>query len=115
VSVAASGAVTAAYRPQRGDVLVSRSSARADHYRIGIVDDAEHSVAQRFDEAVRMAKRLARQQEVDGWYTVDHTHFLLVAHHRSGVDATPMVARHEVATEDRGDVATGCVGWCRSI
>jgi hypothetical protein len=66
----------------------SPKAARADHYRIGIVDDAEHSVARRFDEAMHIAKRLARQRRVDGWYTSDHTHFLSLAHHRWVVDAT---------------------------
>jgi hypothetical protein len=72
-------------RPRRGDVLVSQRSARADRYSIGVVDDAVHEVAPRFDEALRTAKRLAGQRRVDGWYTCDHTHFLLVAHHRSAM------------------------------
>ena len=88
MSAAARAPVTAVYRPRPGDVLISQSSARADHYLIGIVDDAQRRVARRFDEAVFIAERLARQQKVDGWYTVDHTHFMLVADHRSDVDAT---------------------------
>ena len=38
------------YRPRLGDVLVSKSSARADRYSIGVIDDAEQAVARRFDE-----------------------------------------------------------------
>ena len=76
------------YRPRPGDVLVSQSSARADRYSIGVVDDAEHGVARRFDDALRTAEQLARQQKVDGWYTCDHTHFLLIVRHRSVVETT---------------------------
>ena len=54
-------------------------------YSIGVVDDAEQGVAQRFDEAMRTATQLAGERKVDGWYTCDHTHFLLVAHHRSPI------------------------------
>jgi len=71
------------YRPRPGDVLVSQRSARADRYSIGVVNDAEQEVAPRFDEAIRTARQLARQRKVDGWYTCDHTHFLLIAHHGS--------------------------------
>jgi hypothetical protein len=70
------------YRPRPGDVLVSQCSARADRYSIGVVAEAEQAVARRFEEAMRAARQLARQQKVDGWYTCDHTHFLLVARHR---------------------------------
>ena len=73
------------YRPRAGDVLVSQSSARADRYSIR-ADDVELVVAPRFDEAMRTANQLARQRKVDGWYTCDHTHFLLVAHHRSAIE-----------------------------
>src|SRR5687768_9218864 len=75
-------------RPRLGDVLVSKSSARADRYSIGVIDDAEQVGARRFDEAMRTAKRLACRQKVDGWYTCDHTHFLLIARHRSVVETT---------------------------
>src|SRR5688572_28405546 len=71
------------YRPRHGDILVSQKSARADRYSIGVVDDAEQEVAPGFDEAMRIATQLAGERKVDGWYTCDHTHFLLVAHHRS--------------------------------
>jgi len=74
------------YRPRPGDVLVSQSSARADRYSIDVVDDAEQGVAPRFDEAMRTATQLAGERKVDGWYTCDHTHFLLVAHHRSAIE-----------------------------
>jgi hypothetical protein len=76
------------YCPRPGDVLVSQTSARADRYSIGVVDDPEQAVARRFDEAMQTAKQLAHRQQVDGWYTCDHTHFLLVARHRAVVEAT---------------------------
>jgi hypothetical protein len=74
------------YCPRPGDVLVSRSTARADRYWIRVVDDAAQTVARRFDAAMRTAKQLARRLKVDGWYTCDHTHFVLVAQHRSVVE-----------------------------
>ena len=74
------------YYPRPGDVVVSRKSARADRYSIAVVDDAEQRVAPRFDEAMRTAGQLASQRRVNGWYTCDHTHFLLVAQHRSAID-----------------------------
>jgi hypothetical protein len=73
------------YRPRPGDILVSQKSARADRYAIRVVDDAGQKVTPCFDEAMRTARQLAGQRTVDGWYTCDHTHFLSVAHHRSGV------------------------------
>ena len=73
-------------RPRPGDVLVSQKRARADRYSIGVVDHSEEGVAARFDEAMHTATQLAGERKVDGWYTCDHTHFLLVAHHRSAIE-----------------------------
>jgi hypothetical protein len=93
------------YRPRPGDVLVSRSTARADRYSIWVVDAAAKTVARRFDEAMRTAKQLARQQKVDGWYTCDHTHFLLVALHRSVIETAADGHASEEEGEQRGRLA----------
>jgi hypothetical protein len=69
--------------PQRGDVLASRPSARADSFAISVIPAPTHAVARRYDEAISSICEFARQHGVDAWYTCNHTHFLRVAHHRS--------------------------------
>ena len=69
--------------PQRGDdVLVSRSTARADRYSISVVDETGQTVAAGFDEAMETAKALARRHRVDAWYTCDHIHFVSIGRYR---------------------------------
>jgi hypothetical protein len=69
--------------PTAGDVLVSRTTARADRYDISIVPAAAHVTARRYPEAVKKVRELASTSGVDGWFTVDHTHFTRIATHRS--------------------------------
>lgn len=69
--------------PTPGDVLTSRPTARADWYDISIVPAAAHVTARRYSEAMEKVRELARASRVDGWLSVDHTHFTRVAIHRS--------------------------------
>ena len=69
--------------PTPGDVLASRPTARADWYDISIVPAAAHVTARRYSEAMEKVRELARASRVDGWLTVNHTHFTRVATHRS--------------------------------
>ena len=69
--------------PTPGDVLASRPTARADWYDISIVPGAAHVTARRYSEAMEKVRELARASRVDGWLTVNHTHFTRVATHRS--------------------------------
>jgi hypothetical protein len=70
-------------RPQAGDVLASRSTARADLYAISIVPAAAHVTAKRYAEAIDTVRELAGARQVDGWFTCNHTHYARVATHRS--------------------------------
>jgi hypothetical protein len=69
--------------PTPGDVLASRPTARADWYDISIVPAASHVTARRYSEAIEKVRELARASRVDGWLTVNHTHFTRVAAYRS--------------------------------
>jgi hypothetical protein len=69
--------------PTPGDVLASRPTARADWYDISIVPAAAHVTTRRYSEAIEKVRELARVSRVDGWLTVNHTHFTRVATHRS--------------------------------
>ena len=70
-------------RPQVGDVLASRPTARADLYAISIVPAAAHVTAKRYADAIETVRELARGRRVDGWFTCNHTHYARVATHRS--------------------------------
>jgi hypothetical protein len=80
-----SGGVTQSQRPEPkpGDVLVSERTARADIYEISLVPAAAHLMVRRYDEAIRTVQELARQHGVDGWCTVDQTHYAQVARYRT--------------------------------
>jgi hypothetical protein len=69
--------------PQKGDILASRPTARADNFAIGVIPAGAHAVARRYEEAITSIRTFARQRAVDAWYTCDHIHFLRVAQHRS--------------------------------
>ena len=69
--------------PTAGDELASRPTARADWYDISIVPAGAHVTARRYSEAMEKVRELARASRVDGWFTVNHTHFTRVATHRS--------------------------------
>jgi hypothetical protein len=71
-------------RPAPGDVLVSERTARADVYAISLVPADAHMMVRRYDEAIRTVQELARQHQVDGWCTVDQTHFARIARYRTG-------------------------------
>jgi hypothetical protein len=68
--------------PKPGDLLVSEPTARADVYAISVVPAAAHKVVRRYQEAIEKVRELARQRGVDGWYTVDQTHYARVARYR---------------------------------
>ena len=70
-------------RPQVGDVLASRPTARSDLYAISLVPSAAHVTAKRYAEAIETVRELARGRRVDGWFTCNHTHYARVATHRS--------------------------------
>ena len=65
--------------PMEGDVLASRPIARADLYWISVVPAAAHLTARRYTEAIERVRELARQRQVDGWFSCNHTHYLRVA------------------------------------
>jgi len=69
--------------PTTGDVLISRSTARADVFAISLVPTESHVVATRYRDAMLKGSELARGLAVDGWYTCDHTHFVRIAKHRA--------------------------------
>jgi hypothetical protein len=69
--------------PKRGDLLVSRRSARTDVYDISVISDRVHTVARTYREAVEKVSGLAGILAVDAWFTCDHTHFASIARHRS--------------------------------
>jgi len=69
--------------PKSGDVLVSERSARADVYDISLVPANAHMMVERYDEAVQTVRELARQRNVDGWCTVDQTHYARIARYRT--------------------------------
>jgi hypothetical protein len=68
--------------PQIGDVLASRRTARADVYTISILPAASCLTATRHSEAVEKVRVLARELQVDGWFTCNHTHYARVASFR---------------------------------
>ena len=70
-------------RPIPGDVLASRPTARADVYLISVVPRTAHLTARRYREAIDAVTELARQRQVDGWFTCNHTHYARIAPYRS--------------------------------
>ena len=72
------------FRPvlRDGDVLASKRTARADVYTISIVSAREYKSARRYSEAIESVRVLARQLQVDGWFTCNHTHFARIVAHR---------------------------------
>jgi hypothetical protein len=68
--------------PQKGDVLASARSARADVYTISIVPAAAHLTAARHAEALEKVRELAHGLDVDGWFTCNQTHYARVASFR---------------------------------
>jgi hypothetical protein len=69
--------------PTAGDVLVSERTARADVYDISVVPAPAHMMVQRYDEAIEAVRELARERNVDGWCTVDQTHYAQIARYRT--------------------------------
>ena len=59
-----------------GDVLVSRSSARADLYEISVVPALASMKCTRYGEGMDAGRQLACRLGVGAWFTCDHTHFL---------------------------------------
>ena len=75
-------------RLQRGDVLVSRPTARADVYETSVVPAAAHITDNSYEKAKNSGRQLARELMVDAWFTCDHTHAVRLAHHRIESDAS---------------------------
>jgi len=65
--------------PQPGDVVASRATARSDDYAISILPDAAYAVAAHYADAIATVCQRASVLRVNGWYTADHTHFVLIA------------------------------------
>jgi hypothetical protein len=70
-------------RPTVGDIVASRPTARADLFAIAIVPNRGELVPARYDRALHIVRASAREREVDGWYTCDHTHYARIARHRT--------------------------------
>jgi hypothetical protein len=68
--------------PQAGDVLASKRSARADVFTICIVSGADDKRMKRYEEAIHRVRELAREMQVDGWFTCNHTHYARVGNFR---------------------------------
>ena len=68
--------------PQAGDILVSERSARADVFAISIIPSDSSVTLTRYSAAIERVRELARERQVDGWYTSDHTHYARVASYR---------------------------------
>lgn len=64
--------------PQDGDVLVSKLSARVEHY-VHIVPAHPRLLCPNEASAIADGVQLARQRHVDAWITQDHRHFLKIA------------------------------------
>jgi len=60
-----------------GDVLVSRSSARADLYEISVVPALASMKCTRYGEGMDAGRQLACRLGVGAWFTCNHSHFLL--------------------------------------
>lgn len=71
--------------PQAGDVLASKRSARADVFTIRIVSGADDERVKCYKEAIDRVLELARELQVDGWYTCNQTHYARVADFRRRV------------------------------
>jgi hypothetical protein len=68
--------------PRDGDVLVSKRSSRADVYTISVIPATEYKLARQHSEAIEAVRELARQRQVDGWFTCNHRHFARIAAYR---------------------------------
>ena len=86
--------------PNRGDLLVSRRSARADAYQISVVSQSVHSVATSYQEALKKVSDLARVMGVDAWFTCDHRHYAKVARHRLASPQVDLVTL-DLASQNR--------------
>jgi hypothetical protein len=71
--------------PQAGDVLASKRSARADVFTICIVSGADDKRMKSYEEAIHRVRERARELQVDGWFTCNHTHYARVANFRRRV------------------------------
>jgi hypothetical protein len=83
----ASSARSCRSKPVSGDIVASERSARADVYAISVVPGVAQIFALRYRDAIERVGELARQQEVDGWFTGDQTHYAQVARYRARSDA----------------------------
>jgi hypothetical protein len=70
------------FKPDVGDVLVSRRTA-TQAYAVSIVPGpAQISTASR-DQAVKKAREYAAEMQMNVWYTEDHIHYLRLAEYRA--------------------------------
>ena len=74
--------------PASGDILVSKATARSDLYTISVVPNSSGLSADRYDDAVKMARSVANERGVDEWFTADHTHFVRLGNRPQVDDAT---------------------------
>lgn len=68
--------------PRDGDILVSNPTATVEH-EISVVPAHPDVVCPNHDSAVRKAREMASERQVDAWLTEDHTHFMKIADHRA--------------------------------
>jgi hypothetical protein len=69
--------------PQAGDILASERSSRADVFTVSVVPAAGDETVARYSAAIERVKELARDHRVNGWFTIDQTHYLRVANYRT--------------------------------
>jgi len=67
---------------RNGDVLVSRATARIEH-DVSIVPTLKPLMCPNYDAAVRRARELAKERQVDAWLTEDFIHVVKIASYRT--------------------------------
>lgn len=79
--------------PQTGDILASERSARADVFTVSVVPNHGSETVMHYSDVIELVKTLARARRVNGWFTIDHTHYARVASHRPANTGQPLLGR----------------------
>jgi hypothetical protein len=80
--------------PQTGDILASERSARADVFTVSVVPNHGQESVMHYSDVIELVKTLAHARRVNGWLTIDHTHYVQVASHRSADTGQPFLDRN---------------------